>query len=155
MKQELVKLKKQIRKLLDRILNTESERLITSYEDCLTKLESQKLELTEKCSSNGESKAPFEELFERAMLFLANPQKTWTNGTFADKRTVLKLAFLGNLAFTRGKGFRTPKTFIPFMVLEDISNAKRIWCRLEDSNLWPYHYEFIGSVYIYPYFTQA
>ncbi|MEM1051945.1 MAG: recombinase, partial [Pseudomonadota bacterium] len=63
-------------------------------------------------------------MFERAMLFLANPQKARGNGSFADKRTVLKLAFLDNLAFTRGKDFQAPKTSIPFKVLEDISNAK-------------------------------
>jgi len=63
-------------------------------------------------------------MFERAMLFLANPQKIWENGSFAEKRTVLKLAFLDNLAYTRGKGYRTPKTSIPFKVLDDISSNK-------------------------------
>jgi len=124
LKQDLIKVEKQIQKLLDRIMGTDCDRLITAYEDRLAKLETQKLELTEKCESGGQSKAPFEEMFERALLFLSNPQKIWESGSFTEKRTVLKLAFLDNLAYTRNKGFRTPKTSIPFKVLDDISDLK-------------------------------
>ncbi len=99
-------------------------RLITAYEDRLRSLETQKLELSEKCEKNGAPQATFEEMFERAKLFLANPQKIWENGDFEEKRTVLKLAFSDNLAYQRNQGFRTPKTSIPFKVLDGFSNVK-------------------------------
>ena len=124
MKQELIKLEKQIQKLLDRIMNTDSDRLVGTYEDHLKKLESKKLKLAEKCDSNGESQAPFEEMFERAMTFLANPHRIWAKGTFQEKRTVLKLTFLDNLAYSRKTGYRTPKISIPFKALDDFSNLK-------------------------------
>ncbi len=63
-------------------------------------------------------------MFERALLFLSNPQKIWDKGSFVERRTVLKLTFLDNLAYTRNEGFRTPKTSIPFKVLDDISTHK-------------------------------
>ena len=58
------------------------------------------------------------------MLFLANPCKIWENGGLEYKRMVLRLVFADNLAYTRGIGYRTPKTTIPFKVLEGFSGLK-------------------------------
>ena len=38
-----------------------------------------------------------------------------------DKRTVLKLAFDGNLAYCRKEGFRTPEIALPFKALAGFS----------------------------------
>ncbi len=51
------------------------------------------------------------------MSFLASPWKLWGSDRIEDKRTVLKLAFSERLAYERGKGFRTPKTTMPFNML--------------------------------------
>ncbi len=124
MKKELHKVEKQIETLLDRIINGDSSNLITTYETRLTKLENQKHILAEKCANKGNSGNSYEEMFERAMTFLANPHRIWAKGTFQEKRTVLKLTFLDNLAYSRKTGYRTPKTTIPFKVLDDFSNLK-------------------------------
>ncbi len=58
------------------------------------------------------------------MTFLANPHRIWAKGTFQEKRTVLKLTFLDNLAYSRETGYRTPKTTIPSKALDDFSNLK-------------------------------
>jgi len=69
-------------------------------------------------------KGRLEELIEHALTFLGNPWKLYENGSFAFKRTVLKLAFAEPLRYCRHKGYRTAKTTIPFKVLADISNQK-------------------------------
>ncbi|MEP2989773.1 MAG: recombinase family protein [Parasphingorhabdus sp.] len=134
MKSELTKVDKQIERLVDRIVNGDSSNLISAYENRLSKLESQKLELSEKCDQQGQPLRSFEEMFERALLFLSNPQKIWDKGSFSERRTVLKLTFLDNLTYTRNQGFRTPKTSIPFKVLEDVST--------HESNMVPGHSQY-------------
>jgi len=122
MKQETVNVERQIENLLDRIVDTQSPDVARAYENRIRKLGEKKLELTEKSQKPAQPRAPFEEMFERAMIFLSNPHKLWQNGCFEEKRTVLKLAFSGDLIYHRDKGLRTPKTALPFRFLEDYEN---------------------------------
>ena len=64
-------------------------------------------------------------MFEHALRFLANPYNTWENGTFADRRNVLKLAFASKLKYSRDEGLRTPETSIPFKVLGGFWDGKK------------------------------
>ena len=106
-------------------MNASSTSVVGAYEKRIGQLEQKKLKLTQKCAQNDQPTRPFEEMFERTMLFLANPCKIWENGGLEYKRMVLRLVFADILAYTRGIGYRTPKTTIPFKVLEDISGLKR------------------------------
>jgi len=110
--------------LLDRIMNATSATVVDAYENRIARLERKKLALLEKSQNQGKTRYPFEELFERALTFLANPCKIWENGGLEYKRMVLRLVFADNLAYTRGIGYRTPKTTIPFKVLEGFSDLK-------------------------------
>ena len=88
-----------------------------AFERKIEKLERDKLVVQEKLATKPGPKRPFEEVFELAMGFLANPWKLWESDRIEDKRTVLKLAFSDRHAYQRGEGFRTPKTSLPFKML--------------------------------------
>ena len=122
----VAKIAKHIGTLLDRIVNASSETVVGAYEEKIAELERGKLALTEKQLSAGQRRGTFEELFELAMRFLSSPSKIWNSGTLEHKKLVLRLTFAGHLAYCPESGFRTPKTSLPFKVLEGIrigSNA--------------------------------
>src|SRR5262245_29048014 len=70
-----------------------------------------------------ERKGMFGELFELAFRFLSSPAKFWNSGHFAHKRLVLQLVFAGRLAFCPNEGFRTPKTALPFKLLDSLRGS--------------------------------
>ncbi len=105
-------------------MDADTTTTITDYERRIAKLERDKLLKSEKLASGTVPQRPFEEMFELALAFLANPQKLWASNRFEDKRTVLKLTFDDRLAYSRNKGLRTPKTTSPFSMLEEFSMEK-------------------------------
>ncbi|MFM1816343.1 MAG: hypothetical protein RLZ98_3038, partial [Pseudomonadota bacterium] len=121
---DLVKVERQIGQAVDRILNSESDVAIAAYEQRIKELEQKKLVTREKLAKGTAPKRTFEEMFELACSFLANPWKLWASDRLEDKRTVLKLAFGERLAYDRNEGLRTPKTTLPFKVLGDICMEK-------------------------------
>lgn len=73
LKRETVQVEKQIESLLDRIVETENPRIIAAYEKRLSKLETDKLVLAEKLQNGVKPAHSFDDLFELATSFLANP----------------------------------------------------------------------------------
>ena len=124
LKREAAQVDKQIENLLDRIVETENPRIIAAYEKRLSKLETDKLVLAEKQQNGVKPAHSFDDLFELATNFLANPWKLWESGQLTLKRTVLRLAFSERIAYCRNKGLRTPKTTLPFKVLEGFHMGK-------------------------------
>ena len=110
-------LDKQSTKLLDRLIEADSKTVITAYESRISKLEQEKLLLTEKAASTGQPHAPFEQMFELAMNFPANLCKVWKSGRFDLQRLALKLTFSERIAYDRDSGFRTPELSFPFKML--------------------------------------
>ncbi len=98
-------------------------RLILAYEATIKKLEDRKVELTEKIQVSNQPLQTFDETFRTAIDFLGNPQKLWGSGQYADKRTVLKLAFSERLPYSRNEGFRTMNLTLPFKVLADLTQT--------------------------------
>ncbi len=124
LKAETTKLQRQIDGLLDRIVDAASPTVITAYETRLAKLEKEKLLTQEKLANPPDFSKGCDELFELALIFLANPWKLWDSGRLTLRRTVLKLAFVEPISYCRKSGLRTPKTTLPFKVLEGISTGK-------------------------------
>ena len=122
LKRQISKLDKTIDGLLDRIVESENGSVIAAYEKRIAKLESEKLNLSEKLTKNDKPKHSFEEIFERASLFLSSPWNIYTNGTLTMKRLVLRLAFKGPLAFDKENGFRTPQVSDPFKFFEKLTS---------------------------------
>jgi len=83
---------------------SENPRVIAAYEKRLSKLETDKLVLAEKQQNGVKSAHSFDDLFELATSFLANPWKLWESGQLTLKRTVLKLAFSERIAYCRNEG---------------------------------------------------
>ncbi len=111
---ELASIDKKIELLLERIMDSSNATVITAYEKKLAGLEKAKLVAKEKCEAQHKQRHSFEQLFELAMSFLANPWKLWVSGVIHWRRLVLRLAFTDRLAYQRGEGFRTPQLSEPF-----------------------------------------
>ncbi len=119
MRREALTIDKQVEQLVDRIVNSDSLTAVSAYERRIAKLEKEKHLLAEKQELGRESKRPFDEMFELAFSFLANPWKLWDSDRLEDKRTVLKLTFSERLVYDKKKGFRTPQPTVPFKFLGD------------------------------------
>ena len=77
LKRDTAKIDKQIEGLLERIVEANHPKVIGAYETRLIKLEQDKLVLDEKLQKNGQTVHSFDEMFELACKFLANPWKLW------------------------------------------------------------------------------
>jgi len=91
--------------------------LTNAYETRIEKLEKEKRILEEKLTNNTPPAGRFDEMFELATAFLANPRKLWNSGQIHWQRTALRLAFVERLAYSRKTGLRTPDLALPFKVL--------------------------------------
>ena len=119
-KTEITRIEKEIERLVDRIVDSGSPTAINAYESRIAKLEKQKHLAAEKLETGTQPARPFDEMFELALAFLANPSKLWASERLEDKRTVLKLAFSERLAYQRNTGFRNPKIALPFKMLDNV-----------------------------------
>ncbi len=130
------KLDKQIEGLLDRVVDADSPTLITAYEKRIEKMEREKLILDEKLQNKGKPLHTFEQMFEHALQFLSNPWKLWKSGNLIAQRIVLRLAFAEQITYARNEGLRTPKTTLPFKVLEGFSCQKKIMADRQGFEPW-------------------
>jgi len=118
------KIDTKITKLIDRIMNSTSERVIAAYEKELDVLERQKRDLTNKAAQPLEPAQPFETAFGAAMEFLTKPWKLWESGEYDKQRLLLKLALPKPLTYCRQNGFSNTKLSLPFKVLGDFDMQK-------------------------------
>ena len=124
LKESVRSLEKQIDQLLDRIVEATNDSVVAAYEKRIAKLEREKVLALEKLSNSGKPMHTFEESFEHAMRFLANPWQIWDNSDLTMKKTVLRLAFAEPLPYCRNQGLRTPNLAFPFKALGDICSGK-------------------------------
>ena len=124
LKRDITKIEKQMETIIDRLVDATTPSAVIAYEARLEKLEHQKLVLTEKTQKKPTKHGTFDDLFELAINFLANPCILWQTGNLPLKKTVLRLAFSERIAYCRKQGLRTPKTTLPFKVLGDIMTGQ-------------------------------
>ncbi len=115
---------KQSETMLERIIETDNPVVIKAYEGQIAKLERKKLLLAEKMAQTVPPKGRLEEFIEPALEFLGNPWNLYENGSLAFKRTVLRLAFVEPLSYSRKNGYRTANFAFPFKVLAGIQTRK-------------------------------
>ena len=115
---------KEIETLLDRIVRTQSDVTVGAYEKRITELESERAVLGDTSEKIAVPQRSFDEMFELAMQFLANPYEIWKNGGIALKRTVLRLVFAAPLPFNRNQGVRTGEITFPFKALRFIETTE-------------------------------
>lgn len=123
-KKEKGLVERKIGNLLDRVIDANSQSLITAYEQKIKELEESKVVLDEKIANCGRALPSFEDHSRTAMKFLENPYELWASDALEDRRNVLKLCFTGKLCFDKNEGFRTVPKSLPFRVLEDFSDPK-------------------------------
>ena len=128
---EISKTESKIEQLLDRVVDSESESVVSAYEKRIGELQLEKQIKQEKISNCGRPIRDFDESFRTAINFLANPHQLWATGHMADRHAVMKLTFADKLGYVRGEGFRTPETTLPFKALRSISGGENKMARLE------------------------
>ena len=124
LKHDFAALEKQGDQLVQRIVDSESETVVRAYEAKLAKLEKDKLMVSEKLDQAGKPQRSFDEMFELACDFLSSPWKLWDSGQIHLRRTVLRLAFVERLAYSKDEGFSNPKKAMPFKVLSGFRSEK-------------------------------
>lgn len=124
LKTNIGKLESQIDTLLDRIVDSGSTSVIAAYEKKIARLEREKALTIEKLATSSKPQRTLEESFEHALQFLSSPWSIWNNSDLIGKRTVLRLAFLEPLAYSRKEGLRTPNLAFPFKALGDVYSGK-------------------------------
>lgn len=102
-----------------------SPTVAAAYEQRIEKLERRKLVLADQAANAAPPEDRLEELIEPALTFLSNPWQIYEKGTFALKRTVLKMAFAQPLRYNRNEGYRTAEITYPFKVLADFLQQRR------------------------------
>lgn len=125
-KLEVVSADKKIALLVDRVMASNSSTIISRYEEEIEKLEREKLVLAEKTARCGTALPDYDETFRTAFDFLANPYELWRNGTYEDKRIVLKLTLDANLEYDWNQGVRTAELSLPFRLLQDGCNREKM-----------------------------
>ncbi|MFZ4122768.1 MAG: recombinase family protein [Caulobacterales bacterium] len=115
---------RQISTLLDRIVQAKTQAVADALEERVVLLTSEKLELAERIEKSGKPLRSFDQSLRTALEFLANPWKLWSSGRLDCKRTVLKLAFSGNLQYARNQGFRTAALALPFKALAEFPSTR-------------------------------
>jgi site-specific DNA recombinase len=123
-RQEVLKIEKQIDHLLERIVDTSSQTVIKAYESKIAKLEREKLITKQNMQNRKAVKHTYDDLFELAMEFLSKPWILWTSGNFYYRKMLLRMAFTERLAYSRKDGFLNPKKALPFNILEGIRDPK-------------------------------
>ncbi len=120
---ELVAIERKVEQFLERIVETDNFTLLTTYENKVRKLEEEKVALNEKIKNCGRPLKSFDQTFEPAFRFLANPYKLWESDRLEDKRSVLKLVFAERLPYERNVGLRTPALSLPFCLIGQLKGS--------------------------------
>ena len=124
LRREMLALEKQIDGLLNRLIDASSPATIKAYERKIDQLERDRLLVSEKLEKSCQPRVTAPQMIELSMRFLSNPWKIWENGDLALKKMVLRLGFSDPLPYHRNEGYRTPKTTLPFKVLEGLNTQQ-------------------------------
>ena len=136
LKLQIAATEKKIGQLLERIVETSNESVISAYERKVEDLEREKLVLVEKTARCGTALGSFDATFRTAFDFLANPWNIWENGGLAEKRTVLNLTLASHLVWDWSQGVRTAELSLPFKALQDENEAKVIMAERQGFEPW-------------------
>lgn len=117
LKKSLVKKEREIEKLLSRIVDTNIDSVMKTYEAKIQSIEQEKLVIMEKLEKSVRPKIGYSKIYRTAMNFLREPYKLRASGSYEHQRAVLKLVFAQRLVFDREKGYRTAKNTLPFNML--------------------------------------
>lgn len=105
LERELQAKHKQVSVLVDRIVKTDNENVMSTYENKLNSLEKEKRVLQEKIQACGKRLPCFDEHFRTALDFLQNPYNLWASKRLEDKQTVLNWCLMSRWLITVLRAF--------------------------------------------------
>lgn len=114
---QLVKIERDVDKLLERILDVSEPRVLAAFEARVRNLEEEKIVIKERMAKTGRPVSSYEATLRTALEFLSNPWSLWRSERLDDRRAVLRLMFADRLQYARNEGFRTANLTLPFKVL--------------------------------------
>ena len=126
---ELAKVERSIDQFLDRIVEAESETVVSAYERKIRALEVKRAELHDRTTRADDAKPDFARAVRTALAFLSNPCILWNSGVSEDRKILLKLAFPHRLTYSRIEGFRTQLTNSLFRAFSSLEELKKEMAR--------------------------
>ena len=111
-------------KLIDKLMTTSIDSVITAYEQRIEKIEHDKLVLAEKIKNEGKKKGDFNKTFRTALQFLSNPYQLWHSQHYRHKRALLKLVLCEPITYDKNKGFRTAAIARPFRAVRQYGGCE-------------------------------
>lgn len=120
--QQLIDLK--IEQLVDRIVATDSQVLVATYERQIKQLEEKRIITDEKIRNCGTVDHTLGNINRTFLQFLQNPHEFWLSSNFERRRTVLKVTLVSPVAYSKKEGYRTPALALPFSVWRDFDTRK-------------------------------
>lgn len=123
--QQSTALNKDIDRLVDKLVETSSERASQAIERKLEKLEDKKRLLDEKMAQNTPKKGSEMKNYRTALAFIYNPLILWQKGNLEIRNTMLKLLFTEPITYERNIGYRTTNLSLPFKHLRHLKMEKR------------------------------
>lgn len=124
LKSKIQQADRQIEKLLERIVESSNDSVISAYEKKIENLEQEKARHNRQMVQLEKPRRPYHECLEPALQFVTNPYKLWVSGDVTLRRIVLKLAFKGHLMYCRKNGARTAGFSFPFNALKGFKNLE-------------------------------
>jgi site-specific DNA recombinase len=120
---QLGKIESDISALVDRLVESDSPRVIAAFERKIEALENEKLRIEEKLGNKPKKRPSQTDAFEHTLNFLSNPCYIWNNGDLSHRKLVQKLAFPEGLTWERNKGFRTAPIARVYSLFGDVEDA--------------------------------
>jgi site-specific DNA recombinase len=116
-RQQLKTIDHDINKLLDRLINTTNNAIVTSYEGAVEKLQREKLAKEEMLSGSQAISVDFDNAVRTVFSFMSNPLEMWQSNDIEQRKTVLKLVFAKPVQYDKKTGLRTVEYSLPFKML--------------------------------------
>ncbi len=112
------KIRAKIRTFVEKLGNTENERMTKVYETEIEKLTEEESKLENQLMFVRGSKPEFGTALDITFNFLKNPYVYWKKDDLKSKHLVLKLVFTDRLIYKRGEGLGTANLSLPLRVFE-------------------------------------
>ena len=122
LKRQIAEMDKQQDAFIERMVDTTNPKVLAAFEAKISKLEDDKLLLSDKLTQNTQPKSTKGEIFELLREFLSSPWNLYQNASISTRKTILNTAFKAPLAYDRQNGFRTPQTSVIFEFLADFTS---------------------------------
>ncbi len=106
-KSEIEELEKKIVDLVEKIENTKSAAVVKRYELRIEELELEKRNLRSQVAPKNDTRNEFGTALTKVLNFLQNPSALWNSDNLEDKKTVLRLAFVSVVPFSKENGVGT------------------------------------------------